>query len=117
VTGLDFSKVSLDVARRSGHGPGLAYLHHDLDAGAPPGLPVRGIDLVVARTVIPFLSDPVEWLQQVRTHWLKPAGHLYLVVPIGDEHHLQRGQMTRIDIARLCDGWESAVHTDTGSLA
>ncbi|AJT62422.1 hypothetical protein T261_0733 [Streptomyces lydicus] len=117
VTGVDFSKVSLSVARRSGHGLGLTYLHHDLDAGAPPGLPVRGIDLVVAREVIPFLADPQEWLHQVRTHWLRPGGRLYLVVPVGNERTLQHGQMTTSDIARLREGWGSVAQSDRGPLA
>jgi 2-polyprenyl-3-methyl-5-hydroxy-6-metoxy-1,4-benzoquinol methylase len=109
VTGLDFSPVSIEAAQRGGFGLGLAYLSHDLDAGDPPGLPGHGIDLVVCREVLPFLADPERWLSRVRDHWLRPGGHAYLVIPTGDEHTLQRGQMTMPEIARLCEGWASGV--------
>ncbi|MFF3460700.1 class I SAM-dependent methyltransferase [Streptomyces sp. NPDC002730] len=116
VTGVDFSPVSLDIARRGGHGFGLRYVHHDLDAGDPPALPVRGVDLVVCREVLPFLTDPEGWLERVRTQWLRPAGQAYLVVPPGEEQRLQRGQMTKPAVARLCEGWSSAVRYDLGPL-
>ncbi|ANZ13453.1 class I SAM-dependent methyltransferase [Streptomyces noursei] len=105
VTAIDHSSCSLDVARAEGYGPQLRYLDADLEAGVPPGLPRHGVDLVVARTLVPFLSKPVHWLRQVRDLWLAPGGHVYLVVPIS-EHPLQTGQMTPHEIDVLCEGWQ-----------
>ncbi|MEV6400862.1 class I SAM-dependent methyltransferase [Streptomyces sp. NPDC051907] len=109
VTGLDFSPASLDLALRAGHGPGLHYVLHDLEAGDPPGLPAGGVDVVVARAVLAFLARPERWLLHLRRRWLKPGGCLYLVAPTGDEHIPQRGQMTRPQIARLRDGWDTVM--------
>ncbi|MFE0190712.1 class I SAM-dependent methyltransferase [Streptomyces sp. NPDC058989] len=117
VTGVDYSVLSLQLARAEGYGPHLRYLHADLEDGVPSGLPLHGVDLVVARTVVPFLTKPVEWLQQVRDLWLTPAGQVYLVVPIGREQQpLQTGQMTRADLETLCSGWQ-VERRDTGGLA
>ncbi|WP_407286437.1 class I SAM-dependent methyltransferase [Streptomyces sp. BP-8] len=116
VTGIDYSVFSLRLARAEGWGPQLRYLHADLEDGVPPGLPRHDVDLVVARTVVPFLTKPAEWLQQVRDLWLAPEGLVYLVVPIGSEQPLQPGQMTRADIRALCSGWQ-VERRDSGGLA
>ncbi|MEU7640926.1 class I SAM-dependent methyltransferase [Streptomyces sp. NPDC039016] len=105
VTGIDYSVCSLEVAGAEASGPQLRYLCADLDDGVPPGLPLHSVHLVVARTVVPFLSKPVEWLRQVRDWWLAPGGQVYLVVPIG-QPPLQAGQMTPAEIDALCSGWQ-----------
>ncbi|MFJ9617850.1 class I SAM-dependent methyltransferase [Streptomyces noursei] len=105
VTGIDYSECSLEVARAVGHGPQLRYLCADLDDGVPPSLPQHGVDLVVARTVVPFLAKPVEWLHEVRDWWLAPGGQVYLVVPISQQP-FQTGHLTPTEIDVLCSGWQ-----------
>ncbi|MFD9562189.1 class I SAM-dependent methyltransferase [Streptomyces sp. NPDC059994] len=116
VTGLDTSVVSLDLARAHGHGLGLTYQQHDLEAGPPPGMPAGGCDLVAARLLLPFLTDPEAWLHEVRGRWLRPGGCLYLGVAFGDAGALVRGQLPREAIARLCAGWEFRARRDLGLL-
>ncbi|MEW1657935.1 class I SAM-dependent methyltransferase, partial [Streptomyces sp. NPDC093707] len=74
VTGIDHSPLSLQLAHAEGHGTHLTYLHADLDSGVPTGIPRHGINLVVARALLPFLAKPLDWLQQVRDFWLAPEG-------------------------------------------
>ncbi|AJC58581.1 class I SAM-dependent methyltransferase [Streptomyces sp. 769] len=117
VTGLDFAHVPLTAARRTPL-PDVRYVHHDLDQGDPPGLPPRGIDLVVCRMVLPFLSQPYAWVRRVRDHWLRDNGRLYLVIPRADAHTAQPGGMTEQEIADLTTGWGSVVRYDLrGPLA
>ncbi|MFD4916986.1 class I SAM-dependent methyltransferase [Streptomyces virginiae] len=88
MTGLDLSPHNLRLARLRGQGPGLSYTAHDAETGLPPGLPVDGVDLVIARMTTRYLRDPLRLLRQVRDRWLRPGGCLYLQVlaqPFPDE--------------------------------
>ncbi|WP_382465823.1 class I SAM-dependent methyltransferase [Streptomyces noursei] len=116
VTGIDHSLLSLQMARTEGHGPQLTYTLANLDDGMPPDIPVHGVDLVVARAVVPFLTDPLGWLRQVRDLWLAPGGYVYLVVPIGRDQGIQPGQMSPEDIITLCSGWH-VIRWDVPDLA
>lgn len=113
VIGLDYAEAAIAAARRTPL-PGVRYLHHDLNAGDPPGLPPRGIDLVVCRLVLPFLTHPYEWVGRVRDHWLRPGGRLYLLIPVVDEHEGRPGGMTREQIVALPHGWAGTARFDLG---
>lgn len=111
VTGLDFSSAALAAARLTPLTE-VRYLHHDLNAGDPPGLPSRAMDLVVCRHVLPFLNHRAAWMSRVRDHWLRPGGQMYLVVPVVDEHATQPGGVTEAEIAALPTGWADVIRYD-----
>jgi 2-polyprenyl-3-methyl-5-hydroxy-6-metoxy-1,4-benzoquinol methylase len=108
VTGLDFSAAALAAARLTPL-TDVRYLHHDLNAGDPPGLPARAMDLVVCRHVLPFLHHPAAWMRRVRDPWLRPGGQMYLAVPVVDEHAVQPGGMTEGEITALPTGWADVI--------
>ncbi|MCK7627220.1 class I SAM-dependent methyltransferase [Streptomyces sp. RS10V-4] len=116
VTGIDRSLSALQLACAGGYGPHLKYEYADLENGATSAFPLHGVDVVVARAVLPFLAQPGEWLQQIRDLWLTPTGFVYLVIPLGGGPQLQPGQMTPAHIDALCDGW-TVTRQDTAELA
>ncbi|GAA1919740.1 class I SAM-dependent methyltransferase [Streptantibioticus ferralitis] len=117
VTGIDFADTALRAARRTPL-TGVRYLRHDLNQGDPPGLPIRGIDLVVCRLILPFLTDPAAWVRRVRDFWLRPGGRMYAVIPVVGEDVTQPGGMAEREIASLSFGWAQAVRYDLrGPLA
>ncbi|MFG2715257.1 class I SAM-dependent methyltransferase [Streptomyces goshikiensis] len=117
VTGLDLLPHNLSLARFRGQRPGLSYAAHDAETGPPPGLPVDGVDLVVARMITRYLCDPERLLRQVRDRWLRPGGCLYLQVlakPFPDE---LRGWVAPENLPRYMDGWAGRQRMDEGPRA
>ncbi|MEU5239784.1 class I SAM-dependent methyltransferase [Streptomyces lydicus] len=111
VTGIDVAESALAAARRTPL-PGVRYLRHDLNTGDPPGLPERGVDLVVCRLVLPFLHRPSQWVRHVRDHWLRPGGRLYLVVAVADGSREQPDRMPAQQVDELSQGWGGRVRYD-----
>lgn len=108
VTGLDIAKSALTAARRTPL-PGVRYVEHDLNVGDPPGLPYRGVDLVVCRLVLPFLDDPVAWVRRVRDVWLRPGGCVYAVIPIVANRGAEPVGLTEREVTAVTDGWPQVV--------
>ncbi|MFI7095428.1 class I SAM-dependent methyltransferase [Streptomyces lydicus] len=111
VTGIDVADAALAAARRTPL-PGVRYQRHDLNAGDPPGLPERGVDLVVCRLVLPLLHNPSQWVRHVRDHWLSPGGRLYLVLPLADPGTEQPGRLPAQQVAELSHGWAGFARYD-----
>ncbi|WP_372412425.1 class I SAM-dependent methyltransferase [Streptomyces luteireticuli] len=83
VTGIDISTVALDIAQRGRRPPRhLRYLHHDLDGGDPPCIPLGEISLVTCRLTLAHLRNAAGWVKRVRTTWLRPGGILFVLTPI-----------------------------------
>ncbi|MEU3051119.1 class I SAM-dependent methyltransferase [Streptomyces sp. NPDC006984] len=116
VTGIDFSESALTAARRTPM-VGVRYMRHDLNEGDPAGLPLHGIDLVVSRLTLPFLTNPGAWMCRVRERWLRRGGRMYVVVPVVTARGRQPGGMTEREISNLTRGWAQAVRYELrGSL-
>lgn len=115
VTGLDLVPANLHLARVRGEAPGLSYMRHDVESGPPPGLPIDGVDLVVARRTTLYLRHPQQWIHQVRTRWLRPGGCLYLQV-LGAEFDDQRlgHRIGPEDICGYTLGWSRYERFDEG---
>ncbi|PKV84220.1 bifunctional 2-polyprenyl-6-hydroxyphenol methylase/3-demethylubiquinol 3-O-methyltransferase UbiG [Streptomyces sp. TLI_146] len=116
VTGIDWSPAMIALARQATSCP-LPYVVHDLALSDPPGLTPRSVDLVVCRQTLSLLDDPADLLYRIRTHWLRPGGHLYLseVRATDYEARTLRGGMTDQQLDRLGDGWAHAVRYDLTS--
>lgn len=117
MTGIDLSPHNLALARIRGQEPGLSYAAHDAEKGPPPGLPVDGVDLVVARMTTRYLHNPERLLRQIRDRWLRPAGCLYLQVlakPFPDQ---RQGWLAPENLPRYMDGWSSRQRMDEGPRA
>lgn len=115
VTGLDLVPANLHLARVRGEAPALSYMRHDVESGPPPGLPVDGVDLVVARRTTLYLRHPQRWIHQVRTRWLRPGGCLYLQV-LGVEFDDERtsARIGPEDISGYTAGWSTCARFDEG---
>ncbi|MCC2275453.1 class I SAM-dependent methyltransferase [Streptomyces sp. ET3-23] len=108
VTGIDFADAALNAARRTPLS-GVRYIRHDLNKGDPLNLRMHGIDLVVCRLAMPFLTDPVSWIRRVRDSWLRPGGRMYAVIPVVGDDIGRPGGMTERELAPLTLGWAQAV--------
>lgn len=95
VTALDLSKRMIDLAERNARELGLSIDYRIMDAQNPE-LPEASYDLVVARSVLWCLEDPVgayeRWLKL-----LKPGGHMAILdgnyyLDLFDEDYRRRKQ-------------------------
>ncbi|ACU35922.1 class I SAM-dependent methyltransferase [Actinosynnema mirum] len=94
-TGVDLSEPMLAKARALGGDPTPAYLPADAQAHRfSPG----GFDLVVSRSGVLFLADPVATFANLRAA-LRPEGRLAVLVPHG------LGEVGDL-LTRVVPGWE-----------
>ncbi|MFG3001745.1 class I SAM-dependent methyltransferase [Streptomyces sp. NPDC048340] len=82
VTGYDWSRAAVTVARDRHWSKRLGFAVHDfLTDDLPPGLEPGSVDVVACRLTMTYL-EPGRFLEGVR-HWLRPgSGCLYLVVQV-----------------------------------
>ncbi|MFF4189093.1 class I SAM-dependent methyltransferase [Streptomyces sp. NPDC001691] len=118
VTGYDWSTATLAAARRFPR-PRVSFVRHDLNSGPPPGLVHAGLELVVCRQTVGCLADPGAWLHEIRTHWLRPRGLLFLSDVLISEAQARPacGGLTERTIAQITSNWACTVRYDlTGQL-
>ncbi|WP_411143108.1 class I SAM-dependent methyltransferase [Streptomyces sp. x-80] len=114
VTGVDFSAVAIDQARRSAHGSTRyeRYEQADVTADATPAwLPPAGFDIIVARRSLAHLDQP-KFMAYAR-RWLRPGGAMYVLTARSSDGRpagFRNCGMTEQQIDALGCGWADVTH-------
>lgn len=114
VTGYDWSRIAIDVARNTHSSRRLGFAVHDfLTDAVPPGLEPGSVDVVACRLTMPYL-EPEPFLERVCS-WLRPdTGCLYLVVPTQKQSQGLLGY-SEAAIEKIRALWRDSTRWDLGS--